>query len=180
MSTAHELQRTVLDTLQQEPLVDSAALGVGVVDGIVRLMGDVTSEVEKQLIARTAKRVIGVRAIANDLKVRPPQTRTHTDTAVAQLIVQALAWDTLVPHHSIQATVSNGHVTLEGQVDWLYQRDAARQAVCNFSGVTGVTNLLTIRAPVIEEERTESPPPTPDSTTRQPVAPSNGDGTSRS
>lgn len=145
MKTDIELQRDVLDELRWETMIDSAAIGVSVEDGIVRLTGDVPSYTEQHAAERAAKHVFGVKAVANDLKVRLPGKRTRTDAAVAQMVVQALEWDTMVPHEEIQPTVSNGHVTLEGEVDWPYQKAAAERAVRNLTGITGITNRIVLR-----------------------------------
>jgi osmotically-inducible protein OsmY len=101
--------------------------------------------VEKVSAERAAKRVSGVRAVANDIEVRPIGSMKRTDTDLAQAVLHALEWDIAVPHEKIKARVDDGWVTLEGEVSLQFQRAAADNAVRRLSGVRGVTNQIRLQ-----------------------------------
>ncbi len=149
MSTATltdtQLQRDVLDELKWEPSVDAADIGVSVKEGIVTLTGHVTSYAEKYAAERAAKRVYGVKAVANELDVKLPGSSKRTDEDIAAAAVNALRSNLAVPHDKIKVTVSNGWVTLEGEVEWHYQKMAAESAVRNLPGVTGLSDQITVK-----------------------------------
>jgi osmotically-inducible protein OsmY len=147
-----DLRRDVLEELEWEPSVDSAEIGVTAHEGVVTLTGMVKSYPEKLAAERVTKRVRGVRAIANDVEVRLPGTAERTDTEIARAAVEALKWRTVVPDDRIRVLVKNGWVTLEGQVDWQYQKDAAFDAVHHLVGAKGVTNLVAVKPRPIETD----------------------------
>jgi osmotically-inducible protein OsmY len=140
-----ELQRDILDELKWEPSVNAAHVGVTVKDGVVTLTGYVDSYWERYVAEKTAKRVHGVRAVANELTVKLPGSSKRTDQDIAIAAANALKETTSVPSDKIKVTVSNGWVTLEGEVEWQYQRNAAESAVRYLTGVTGVTNMITVK-----------------------------------
>jgi osmotically-inducible protein OsmY len=142
--TDRELQEQVQKALDWEPSVDAADIGVSVENGIVTLRGDVKTFAEKVAAERVAVRVYGVKAVANDVNVRPPFGAQRTDTEVAQAVVTALRWNTMVPDEKITISVADGWVTLKGRVDWEYQRTAATDAIRNLAGVRGVTNTISL------------------------------------
>jgi osmotically-inducible protein OsmY len=144
MTSDKQLQHDILDELDWEPSVDAAEIGVTAHDGIVTLTGGVPSYTEKLTAERVAKRVQGVRGIANDIEVRPRGSGERTDADIARAVVDALEWKVSVPGERIKASVSKGWVTLEGDVDWNYQREAAEEAVRHLLGVRGVMNQITI------------------------------------
>jgi osmotically-inducible protein OsmY len=143
--TDKELQEDVQRELEWEPSVNATHIGVTVKDGVVALRGAVPSYAEKFAAEEAAKRVHGVRAVANDLEVRLPGSSERTDEDIAASAVNALESNTLVPDDKIKVTVSKGWVTLEGQVEWQYEKDAAEQAVRYLTGVQGVINLISIK-----------------------------------
>ena len=145
MKTDSELQRDVLDELKWEPSVDAAHIGVAVQDGIVTLSGHVPSYAEKFAAEDAAKRVYGVKAVANELEVKLPGSSQRTDEDIAAACVNALKSSVEVPADKIKVTVSKGWVKLEGEVEWQYQKNAAESAVRYLTGVKGVTNLITIK-----------------------------------
>jgi osmotically-inducible protein OsmY len=145
MDSSMELQRRVLDELDWEPSVNAAHVGVTVNDGVVTLTGMVSCYPERMAAEQAAKRVIGVRAVANDLEVRPASSAQLSDTDLAQAVVRALEWDASVPHEAIKTRVSKGLVTLEGEVRFQFQRQAAENAVRRLKGVKEYTNLIVIR-----------------------------------
>src|ERR1700730_17530788 len=129
MKSDVELQRDVLHELAWEPGVDAAHIGVSVKDGVVTLTGHVPSYAEKYAAERAAKRVEGVRAVANELDVKLPEGSRRTDEDIAAAAVSALKWSILVPSDKIKVTVSKGWITLEGEVNWQFQKAAAERAV---------------------------------------------------
>src|SRR4051794_14369662 len=143
--TDSELQLDVLIELKWEPSVDAAHIGVSVKDGVVTLTGHVSSYAEKYAAERAAKRVHGVRAVANEMDVKLPGSSKRTDEDIAAAAVNALEQNVSVPADKIKVTVSNGWVTLEGEVEWQYQRYAAESAVRYLTGVTGVSNYVTVK-----------------------------------
>jgi osmotically-inducible protein OsmY len=91
-----------------------------------------------------ALRVRGVRAVANEIQVTLPSEDQRTDADIAAAAVNALKWDAFIPSDKVQATVAKGWVTLKGDVDWQFEKEAAERAVRNLKGVLGVTNLITV------------------------------------
>jgi osmotically-inducible protein OsmY len=150
--TDSELKRDVLDELRWEPTVDEAHIGVSVKNGVVTLTGHVPSYAEKFGAERAAKRVHGVKAVANELEVKLPGSSRRTDEDIAAAVVRALEADLSVPADKIKVTVSNGWVKLEGEVEWQYQKMAADHAVRYLTGVMGVTNLITVKPRVSPSE----------------------------
>lgn len=151
MST-NMLRQRVEDALDWAPNLDASQVGVAAQDGVVTLTGHVPSFAEKTTAERVAKRVVGVKALANDLEVAIPGDRKRTDTEIAEATTNALEWDIHVPDDRITVTVRNGYITLEGSVEWKYQRESARDAVRNLTGVRGVDNLVTIKSPLEPKE----------------------------
>ncbi len=145
MKTDSELQRDVLDELKWEPSVNAAHIGVSVNDGVVTLSGHVSSYWEKYVAERAAKRVYGVKAVANELDVKLPGSSQRTDSDIAATAVNALKSNFSVPPDKIKVTVSKGWIKLEGEVEWQYQREAAERAVRYLTGVVGVSNLITVK-----------------------------------
>lgn len=143
--TDNELQQDVLRELQWEPSVDAAHIGVSVKNGVVTLSGHVPSYAEKYAAEKAAKRVHGVRAVANELDVNLPGSSERTDEDVAMGVVNALKANTLVPDQKVKVTVSKGWVTLEGEVEWNYEKTAAENAIRYLTGVKGVSNLITVK-----------------------------------
>jgi osmotically-inducible protein OsmY len=105
----------------------------------------VTAYAEKIAAEHAAKRLRGVKAVANDLEVRPASPAQPNDTEIAQAVIRALEWDVSVPHEKVKTRVANGLVTLEGEVKFWYQRQAAENAIRGLKGVKGVINLISIR-----------------------------------
>jgi VCBS repeat-containing protein len=121
---------------------------VTVKDGIVTLTGRVASYAEKMAAARAAARVTGVNAVANDLEVGLLPADQRSDEEIARTVVNALASNTAIPLDRVKAQVSHGWVTLEGTVEWYYQKDAAERAVRYLRGVKGVTNTIVVKPAV--------------------------------
>jgi osmotically-inducible protein OsmY len=140
-STDLRIQDAVLRQLDWDPQVDAAAVGVTAKNHTVTLTGYVDTYSGKLAAERAAKRVHGVRAIANDIEVRLKLARTDTD--IAADAARALELRTTIPD-SVQAAVHNAHVTLTGKVDWLFQKSQAEKAVRHIAGVRGVMNHISL------------------------------------
>jgi osmotically-inducible protein OsmY len=147
-----ELKRAVESELNFEPSINAAEIGVAVKDGVVTLTGRVPSYWEKVAAERAAARVAGVKAVANELEVRLPGSSERTDEDIARAAVDALKWNVLVPEDRIKVKVSKGWVTLEGSVDWQYQKSAAEKAVRRLLGVVGVSNLIEVKPAISKAE----------------------------
>jgi len=142
--TDRELQRHVEDALGWEPSFDAADIGVSVDNGVVTLRGDIATYAARSAAERAALRVYGVKAVANDLNVRLPGEYQRTDSDVAKAAVNALQWNTVVPDERISVAVSNGWVTLKGNLDWQFQKEGATRAVRDLTGVRGVSNEIIV------------------------------------
>jgi osmotically-inducible protein OsmY len=140
-----QLQNDVIEELKSTPGIDAANIGVAVKDGIVTLTGYVPSYVQSYEADKAAKRVYGVTAVVNKIEVKLPGSSVRTDQDIAEEAVNELKSNVWVPHDKIKVTVSKGWVTLEGEVDWKYQKDAAEKAVRKITGVVGVTNSIDVR-----------------------------------
>lgn len=151
MSTAtmtrkdEKTQREVLDELRWDARVQPNEIGVAVKGGIVTLTGWVDSYAKKWAAERTAHRLRGVRAVANDIEVRLTGTAERTDSDIATAATRALDWDEFVPVENLDVTVANGWIMLRGEVEWEYQKRAAERALRRMAGVRGVTNLIAVR-----------------------------------
>ncbi len=146
--TDHDLKRNVQSALDWEPSLDASDIGASVDEAVVTLRGNVASYAEKVAAERVVLRVYGVKAVANDLTVRLGTSFERTDTEVAQAAVSALKWNTMIPSDRVTATVANGWVTLNGTLDWQYQKDVAARAVRDLTGVKGVTNHIIVKPQV--------------------------------
>ena len=146
MGKDSQLQSAVMDELKWEPSINAADIGVAAKEGVVTLTGWVRSYPEKQAAERAAKRVAGVKAVAEEIEIRLPGIYERTDSDIAKSAVAALAWNVMVPRDSVKVMVEHGWVTLEGEVGWQYQRRAAGDSVRNLPGVKGVSNLVQMKA----------------------------------
>lgn len=145
------LQQDVIEEINFEPSVDAANIGVMAADGVVTLSGHVGSYAEKQAAIEAARRVKGVRAIADKIEVRHPWDKKTADDEIAKRALAILAWSSIVPANAIQITVRDGWVTLSGSVDWQYQKKSAEEDIRKLTGVRGITNIVGIR-PKVEAE----------------------------
>jgi osmotically-inducible protein OsmY len=152
MKSDVELKRDVESELRWEPSVNEAHIGVSVKDGVVTLSGHVPSYAEKYGAEKAAKRVYAVKAVADELDVKLPGSTKRTDEDIAQDCVSALKANYSVPDEKIKVVVNNGWVTLEGEVEWQYQREAATNAVRYLTGMRGVSNDIKIKAHVAPKD----------------------------
>lgn len=146
------LKKAVKSELNWQPSIDPAEIGVAAKDGIVTVTGRVRSYWEKVAAERAAERVAGVKAVVNELAVRLPGTSERTDQEIARAAVDSLKRNVLMPPDRIRVKVSYGWVTLEGVVEWRFQKSAAEKAVRRLFGVKGVTNLIEVKLRVSKVE----------------------------
>jgi osmotically-inducible protein OsmY len=138
------LRQNILDELEFEPSIDAANIGVAVDGGVVTLTGHVGSYAEKVAAERVVLHVKGVRAVAQEIEVRYPESKKTADDEIAKRALNIIAWDTTIPDDKIQVKVQNGLITLSGEVKWNFEKIAAENAVRKLSGVVGVVNLITV------------------------------------
>jgi osmotically-inducible protein OsmY len=143
--TDDQIQMDVLDELKWDARVQPNEIGVAVKDGIVTLLGWVDSYTKRRAAEEAAHRVRGVKAVVNDIEVRLPVSSERSDADIAAAAVRALEWDALVPVEKLNITVSKGWVTLQGEVEWQFQKQDAERVVRRLSGVKGVINLITVK-----------------------------------
>lgn len=143
--TDEQLQHDVLAELEYEPSVDHADVGVAVNDGVVTLSGFVKTYAAKLAAERAARRVAGVRALAEEITVRFDSDPKTADHEIAKRILDMFTWNVLVPDEVIKVKVEHGFVTLTGTVDWNYQREEARKVAGKVKGVKGVSTIIDVR-----------------------------------
>ncbi len=146
------IKTDVLCELKYEPSIKATDIGVLVKDGAVTLTGYTVSYGEKRRAVRAAKRVAGVKAIANDIEVKLPSLLNITDGDIAVAVAHHLDCSTVIPTDSVKATVREGWITLEGEVKWWYQKNVAEQILQHLSGVKGVSNLIVIKPQLAKAE----------------------------
>lgn len=145
MSHDTELQKAVMAELNWEPKIVAAHIGVTAENGTVTLTGTVESYGQKHAAEMAAGRVKGVKAIAEEIKVKLPYEIQRSDADIGSAAVNRLAWDTGTPNEAVKIKVEGGWITLTGEVEWHYQMEAAEREVRNLLGVVGVSNQITIK-----------------------------------
>lgn len=145
MNANSDLQEKVIEELIWDPCIDATHASVAVNDGIVTLMGYVRSYFEKKRCERVVKRVAGVKAVIDKLDIQLPGDFEHGDLEITETALAALEHHVLLPKGKIQLTVANGWLTLDGQVEWQYQRSAAEDALKYLTGVKGITNKIAVK-----------------------------------
>ena len=146
--TDQSLKQTVVDELVWDPSVNEAHIGVTARSGVVTLTGHVGSYAEKHAAEQAAGRVSGVQAIADELEIRYLYAVGHGDEDIAKQALNVLAWDLAVPKEKVKVKIDKGWVTLSGDVDWYYQKNAAESDVRKLLGVMGVSNQIVIKPSV--------------------------------
>ncbi len=138
------LERDVREELAFDPRVDVKAIAVSAKGGVVTLSGSAPTFAAKLAACRDAERVSGVNVVVEHMDVTLPDMHARSDADLAKAVADALRWDVEVPHDNIKTSVRDGWITLEGTVDWQYQRAAADGAVRYLVGVKGVTNQIAV------------------------------------
>tara|TARA_R110000868_G_scaffold146491_3_gene367287 strand:+ start:2858 stop:3526 length:669 start_codon:yes stop_codon:yes gene_type:complete len=145
MKSDAEIKEDVLDELAWQPNIDETEIGVIVENGIVTLSGVVNQYSKKIAAEKAVKSVEGVKAIAGDIEVKYGDDFKKTDKEIAKAVVEALEWNSSVPEENLTIKVEDGWVYLSGEVNWQYQRNAAKSAVENLLGVRKVINNISIK-----------------------------------
>jgi osmotically-inducible protein OsmY len=145
MRSDDEIKRDVEEELEWDPHLEHADIAVAVKDGVVTLTGFVRSWGQRQAAEEAAKRVASVLGVANDIEVRLPIIHQRPDPEIARDAVDAIKLWLPFSYENIKVVVKDGWVTLEGEVEWNYQRDAAEKAVSRLKGVKGVSNFIQIK-----------------------------------
>jgi osmotically-inducible protein OsmY len=148
MKTDAQLQQNVMNELEWEPTIHAAEIGVAVKDGVVTLSGNVDSYGKKWAADRAAKRVYGVKAVVEEIKVTLAGSYKRADKDIAKSATDVLDWNLWVPSDRVKVKVQDGRITLSGDVEWYYQKEHAEDAVRHLKGVLGVINSITIKPPV--------------------------------
>lgn len=160
MKTDNQIQQDVMDQLKWEPYLNAAQIGVAVKNGIVTLSGQVDTYSKKLIAENAAKKISGVKAIAEDIQIGVSPAYNKTDAEIAEAVLNALKWHTAVQEEKIKVKVEDGYVRLEGEVEWNFQRKNAALAIENLSGVRSVINLITVKPKIsssdIEEKINEA------------------------
>jgi osmotically-inducible protein OsmY len=145
MKTNEELQKDVQNAIKWEPLLNAAEIGVTAKDGVITLSGVVDSYSKKVEAENAAKSVTGVKAVAETIEIKYGGSYKKNDTEIANEVLNAWKWNWQVPNDKIKVKVESGWVTLEGDVEWNYQKEAAKDAVVFLTGVKGVSNNIAIK-----------------------------------
>ena len=148
MRTDSEIQKDVMDEFRWEALLNASEIGVAVKHGIVTLTGSVDTYTKKLAAENAAKNVVGVKAVAENIEVKLTSYGKRNDTEIAEAVINALKWHTAVKEDKVKIKVEDGWVSLEGEVEWEFQKTAARSTVENLSGVVGITNNIKIKPQV--------------------------------
>ncbi|MDO1513906.1 BON domain-containing protein [Maribacter confluentis] len=148
MKTDSKIKLDVQNELSWEPSIDETKIGVAVDEGVVTLSGEVDSYTKKIAAEKAAKRVSGVKAVAEDIMVKYPSSIDKSDTDIAKAVVKALEWDSSVPDNTVIVKVENGWVYLTGEAKWAYQKNSATNAIKNLVGVRGVSNNIKLKQTV--------------------------------
>ncbi len=142
-----ELQKDVQDAIKWEPLLNAAEIGVTVKDGVVSLTGTVDSYMKKSEAEDAAKNVAGVKAVVEKIEIKfSSGWNKLDDTAIANEVLNAFKWNWQIPNDEIKVKVENGWITLDGELEWNFQKEAARDSVKSLLGVKGVSNNIKIKS----------------------------------
>ncbi len=152
MRSDAQIQTDVMDQLKWEPFLKASEIGVAVKNGIVTLSGQVDSYSKKLAAENAAKKIKGVKAIAEDIQIGVSPAYRKTDTEIAEAVVNALKWHAAVQQEKVKIKVEDGFVRLEGEVEWEYQRNYAKSAIEHLEGVRSVMNFIAVKSKVSPTE----------------------------
>lgn len=146
MKTDETLQKDIEKSLKWEPQLKDAEIGVKVTKGVVTLTGTVDTYYKKSEAEKAVKKVHGVKAIVEEITVRPGDSKNINDSYLAAKILDVFKSNFFIPDKNILVFVEKGWVTLEGNVSWNYQKEAAKNAVALLDGVRGISNRITTKS----------------------------------
>ena len=145
MKTDIQIQKDVMEELRWDPLLKAAEIGVAVNNGVVTLSGQVDSYIKKVAAEKDARKVSGVKGVAEDLRIRFLPVHLRTDSELAEAVSNTLKWHAAIQDEKIRVKVEKGVVTLEGEVDWEFERANAEKAIQNLQGVSSIINLIGVK-----------------------------------
>jgi len=151
MKTNEELQKDVQNAIKWEPLLNAAEIGVTAKDGVVSLTGVVDNYSKKLEAENAAKNVAGVKAVVEKIEVKFSNAWNKSNVDIANEVISALKSNWVIPKDKVKVKVENGWITLDGELPWYYQREAAKSAVNYLSGVKGVTNNIKVKPDTHDE-----------------------------
>ncbi len=144
MKTDFEIQKEIREELKWDSMLNGSTLEVEVIDGHVTLRGSIDSYPRKIQAELSAVRIRGVKSLSNELKIKIPSGSKRADSDIKKGVLDVIKWNSSIKENKIKAHVNCGWVTLEGSVDWEYQRSKARLLAEDITGVVGVTNLINV------------------------------------
>lgn len=144
MKSNEDLQKNVVAAINWEPLLQAAEIGVMAIDGAVTLTGSVNTYAKKAEAEQAARNVTGVKTVVENIYVVCDAADKRTDAQIIMAIVDAFKWHWDIPTEKISVIVENGWVFLTGELEWNYQKEAAKSAISNLIGITGITNNISI------------------------------------
>ena len=151
MKNNEELQKDVQDAIKWEPLLNAAEIGVTAKNGVITLTGNVDSYLKKREAEDAAKNVAGVRAVVEKIEIVFVSTHKKNDNEIASEVVSAFKWNWQIPNEKVKVKVEGGWLTLEGELQWNYQKEAVTKSVNNILGIKGVNNEITIKSETHDE-----------------------------
>jgi len=152
MKTDIQIQKDVMEQLKWEPFLNAAEIGVAVKNGIVTLSGHVDSYSKKLTAENAAKKIAGVKAVAEDIQIGVSPAFAKSDTEIAEAVLNALRWNSAVKEEKIKIKVENGNVRLDGEVEWEFERNNAKKAIENLKGVRSVLNMITVKPKIMPND----------------------------
>lgn len=155
MKNNEELQKDVQDAIKWEPLLNAAEIGVIAKDGVITLTGTVDSYAKKIEAEEAAKSVLGVKAVVEKIEIKFDGMGRKNDNEIASDVLSALKWNWGVPSNKVKIKVEDGWISLDGELHWNFQKEAAKDSVKNLIGVRGVTNNITIKSETHDEIETK-------------------------
>lgn len=150
--TNAQIQKDVYDELKWDPRINETEVGVSVLEGVVTLSGFVPLYAEKIAAQEAAKRVAGVIAVVDDIKVKALSAFKKDDQDIAKAALSALEWHVWIPHNNIKLVVDDGWITLSGELEWDYQRRAVESSVRYLSGVKGIINNISLKPSISSKD----------------------------
>ncbi len=152
MKTDLEIQQDVMAELRWEPGLNGSEIGVSVNKGVVMLSGIVDTYYKKVLAEKATRKVGGVKAVAEEIMVKVPGSKTFTDVDIATAVLSALKWNSTINEENIKVKVENGEVTLEGTTEWNFQKISAQKAVENLVGVCDIVNNIRVQNRIVAND----------------------------
>lgn len=151
MKINEDLQRDVQEAIKWEPLLNAAEIGVTAKDGIITLTGVVDSYAKKSEAEKAAKSVVGVKAVVEKIQLQFGSCDKTDDNQIATSILNSFNWNWKISNDNVKVKVEDGWVTLDGELQWNYQKEAAQNSATNIIGVKGVTNNIKIKSETHDE-----------------------------